>query len=41
MGHALPGMSGAHNIRPSNEQTARTFIESLRINKDISQQNRR
>ncbi len=41
MGHALPGMSGAHYIRPSIEQTARTFIESLRINKDISQQNRR
>ncbi len=41
MGHALPGMSGTHYIRPSIEQTARTFIESLRINKDISQQNRR
>lgn len=36
MGHALPGMSGAHYIRPSIEQTARTFVESLRINKDIS-----
>ena len=36
MGHALPGMSGAHYIRPSIEQTARTFIESLGINKDIS-----
>lgn len=41
MGHALPGMSGAHYIRPSVEQTARTFVESLGINKDISQQNRR
>ena len=35
MGHALPGTSGAHYVRPSIEQRACTFIESLRINKDI------
>ena len=35
MGHTLPGMSGAHYIRPSAEQLACTFSESLGIYKDI------
>lgn len=35
MGHALPGMSGAHYIRPSAEQNARVFRNALGIFKDI------
>ncbi len=32
MGHKLPGMSGAHYIRPSREQIVSTYRDALRIN---------
>lgn len=40
MGHSLPGVSGRHYIRPSQEQIVRSVCDALGMSWDISQQSR-